>query len=228
MEYRVLLVEDEKEISDLLKLYLRESGYSVTTCSSGIEAIKLFYENKPHFVILDIMLDDISGLEVLEEIRSQSNIPVLMLTALNDERSRLKGFGYGADDYVCKPFSPKEVISRVNVIIKRSYENTKESEYIFYHDLELNVTSRTLHRLDESIEITNREFEILHLLMKNPGRIYSRDEIIDFAFQNNYEGYDRSIDAFIKKLRLKLGEKSNEQYIHTKYGMGYSFGKENK
>lgn len=224
MNYRILVVEDEKEISDLLTLYLENSGYKVFSCPSGITAIRQLYEFKPHLVILDIMLIDITGLEVLKEIRTESNIPVLMLTALNDESSRLKGFDYGADDYVCKPFSPKEVVSRVNVILKRTYSVEDKSEYLFYDDLELNIKSQTLKRNGEIIEITKREFEILHLFMKSPGTIHSRENIIDFAFMNNYEGYDRSIDALIKKLRKKLGENTNKQYIKTKYGAGYVFG----
>lgn len=225
MNYKIIVVEDEDSIRNMLTLYLGESGYETKGYSNGIDALSDFSEFKPHLAILDISMPGISGLEVLQEIREISEIPVIMLTAMVAEADRLNGFDLGADDYVCKPFSPKEVVSRVNVFIKRLYKS--QGEVIVYDDLTLDTNKMTLHKNDEAIIITSREYEILYVFFNNIGIPLSREQIINKAIGYDYEAYDRSIDAFIKNIRHKIEEDwKHPKYIKTKYGFGYVFGGE--
>ena len=223
MKYRIMIVEDEASIREMVALYLQDAGYETKAYSRGIDALAGFADFKPHLAILDISMPGISGLEVLEEIREISDIPILMLTAMTAEDDRLKGFSTGADDYICKPFSPKEVVSRVNVFIKRLYKGS--SDTIEYGELQLDTVKMTLHKNGEPVEITSREYEILYVFFKNIGIPLTREQIINKAIGYDYEGYDRSIDAFIKNIRHKVEDDwKSPKYIKTKYAYGYVFG----
>lgn len=225
MEYKILLVEDEKDIREVVKKYLEKEGYLVYTGENGVEGLDLFNNYNPDLAVLDIMMPGIDGIQVMKEIRKVSKIPVLFLTAKHKEEDRLKGFDLGADDYVVKPFSPKELVRRVNVIIKRAYSNEKISNYIVYEDLKLNLDKQTLYKNNKKLEITSKEFEILKVFFLNIGIILNREQIIEKAFGYDYEGFDRTIDTHIKKLRQKIEVDSrNPEYIKTKYGAGYIFG----
>lgn len=224
MSYRVIVVEDEKTIREMVSLYLKEAGYTVYDYDNGIDALSEFSERKPHLAILDIAMPGINGLDVLEEIRAISNIPVLMLTARTSELDRLTGFDKGADDYICKPFSPKEVVSRVNVFIKRLY-TAEHSHSVQYGELALNTDKRLLYKQDQLIPITSREYDILFVFFQNIGIPLTREQIINKAIGYDYEGYDRSIDAFIKNIRKKIEDDwKKPRYIRTQYGHGYVFG----
>lgn len=223
--FKIIVVEDEKSIRDMMLIYLKEAGYEVKGYSNGIDALSDFKEVKPHLAILDISMPGISGIEVLQEIREISEIPVIMLTALTSESDKLKGFKFGADDYVCKPFSPKEVVSRVNVFIKRLYKN--HVDIIEYRELKLDTIKMVLYKNDEIIPITTREYDILHLFFNNIGLPLTREQIIKKAIGYDYEGFDRSIDVFIKNIRHKIESNwKKPKYIQTKYGYGYVFGGE--
>lgn len=225
MIYNIIVVEDEKSIREMVTLYLEKEGYNVKSYSNGLDALYEIGDFKPHLAILDISMPGISGLDVLTEIRAVSDIPVIMLTAKTEEIDRLKGFKMGADDYVCKPFSPKEVVSRVNVFIKRLYKN--DGETIEYNSLILNTDKKSISKDGIDIKITSREYDILYVFFSNIGFPLTREQIINKAIGYDYDGFDRSIDAFIKNIRHKIeNDWKKPIYIKTKYGYGYIMGGE--
>jgi len=223
MDYRIMIVEDEEKIRETLALYLKKSGYVVNGYANGLDALSDFGTFKPHLAILDINMPGISGFDVLSEIREISDIPVMMLTALAAEVDRLRGFDKGADDYIVKPFSAREVVSRVQVFIRRWYG--KQDDVMSYGDLTLNMVQKTLFKRETQISLTTREYDLMELFFKNLGYPLTREQIIQKAIGFDYEGFDRSIDAFIKNIRKKIEDDlKHPRYIKTKYGYGYIFG----
>ncbi|MBF7097509.1 response regulator transcription factor [Alkalibacter mobilis] len=224
MKFKILVVEDQKEISQIVIKYLEKEGFDCLLAEDGFKALELFAENSFHLVILDVMMPGIDGFEVLSEIRRISNIPVIMLTAREMEPDRIKGFDLGADDYVVKPFSPRELMGRVRSILRRVY-NEKEDRLLEFEDLQLYTGSMRLLKGDKEIEITSTEFKLLKTLMENKGLVLTREQIIDLAFGVGYDGIDRNIDSYIRRLRSKLeDDPKNPKYLSTKYGAGYVFG----
>ncbi len=226
MSKRILVVEDHKDISSIIIKYLQNEGYEHILVEDGLSALEAFSENTFHLVILDVMLPGIDGFQVLTDIREISDVPVIMLTARELEPDRIKGFDLGADDYVTKPFSPKELMRRVKSIFKRVY-NDNQSKSLSFREITLNLGNMILEKNGESIELTSTEFRLLRVLMENKGIILSRDQIISLAFGYDYEGIDRSIDTHIRRLRAKIeDDPSDPKYLLTKYGAGYMFGGE--
>ncbi len=224
MVYQILVVEDQKEISDVLMKYIAKEGYGVSVAGNGFEALELFGNQEFHLVLLDIMMPGISGYEVLKEIRKISDVPVIMLTARQEEVDRLKGFETGADDYVIKPFSPRELMKRIRVFIKRTYKETDEIIYSF-RNLKLYTKGMKLVKNNNEIILTAAEYKLLFVLFKNKGQILTREQLIELAYGNDYEGYDRNIDSFIKRIRQKIeDDPKNPKILITKYGAGYIFG----
>lgn len=226
MKYHVLVVEDQKEISSIVTKYLEKENFTYKVAENGIEALDIFSKEPFHLVLLDVMMPGITGFEVLKEMRNTSSVPVIMLTAREQEIDRLKGFDYGADDYVVKPFSPRELISRIKAIFKRVYN---EADEIIIHigELKLCMNSMKLYKNDEEISITSTEFQLMKVFMNNKGIILNRERLIHLAFGYEYEGFDRNIDTYIKRLRQKIETDSkNPIYLITKYGAGYVFGGE--
>jgi DNA-binding response OmpR family regulator len=222
--YEIMVVEDQPDIRGILKKYLQREGFGCHLAADGFEALEIFSGIPIHLVILDIMLPGIDGYEVLEKIREISEVPVIMLTAKLEEADRLKGFGTGADDYVVKPFSIKELIMRVKAIIKRVYDEA-EDIVCRYDDLTLFQNSMKLIRGNEQIDITTAEFRLLLVFFRNQGIVLSREQLIGAAFGNEYEGYDRNIDSYIKRIRQKIEADPGEpKILLTKYGAGYTFG----
>ena len=224
MVYHILIVEDQPEISGMVAKYLEIEGYRVLIANDGFKALELFNKNEIHLALLDIMMPGIDGFDVLNEIRKISDIPVIMLTARTEEIDRLKGFDTGADDYVVKPFSVKEIVKRVNALMKRTYHNT--DEIVFRCDsLSLHIKSMKLYQGEKEIPITAAEFELLRVLFKNKGQVLTREQLINAAFGFEYEGYDRNIDSAIKRLRQKIeDDPANPKILRTKYGAGYVLG----
>lgn len=224
MKYNVLVVEDQREISNIVTKYLEKENFSYKIAETGIKALDIFAKDTFHLILLDVMMPGISGFEVLKEIRNTSSIPIIMLTAREQEIDRIKGFDFGADDYVVKPFSPRELMSRIKAIFKRVYN---ESDEIILHvgELKLFMNSMKLYKNDQEISITSTEFQLLKVFMNNKGIILSRERLIQLAFGYEYEGFDRNIDTYIKRLRQKIEDNSkNPIYLITKYGAGYIFG----
>ena len=175
------------------------------------------------------MMPTIDGFEVLREIRLISDVPVIMLTAKQEEVDRLKGFENGADDYVTKPFSPKELVRRVMVMLKRTYKAIEDKQVLIEGELKLDLNKQKLYKNEDEIDITSKEFQIIYAFFKNPRQILSREQLIELAFSNGFDGFDRTIDAHVKKIRHKIEEDTkNPKYLKTKYGAGYIFGGSNE
>lgn len=226
MVYKILLVEDQKEISDIVMKYITKEGYGVAVASNGFEALELFGNQIFHLVLLDIMMPGVNGFEVLKEIRKISDVPVIMLTTKQEEIDRLKGFEIGADDYVIKPFSPRELMKRIQVFLKRIYNETDEIVYHF-KDLSLHTKGMKLLKNGNEITLTTAEYKLLFVLFKNKGQILTREQLITLAYGDDYEGYDRNIDSFIKRIRQKIeDDPKTPKILITKYGAGYIFGGE--
>lgn len=224
MKFTVLVVEDQKEIRDLVSKYLAKEGYDFTIARDGFEALDRFSKDEFHLVLLDIMMPGIDGFEVLKEIRKISDIPVIMLTAKQEEIDRLKGFDIGADDYVVKPFSIRELMRRIKVIFKRIYHESDEIVYKL-RDLSLHTKSMKLYKDNKEISITSAEYKLLFVLFQNKGQVLTRKQLIDLAYGHDYEGYDRSIDSYIKRIRQKIENNPKKpEILITKYGAGYVFG----
>lgn len=224
MKYQILVVEDQPEIRDVVSKYLDKEGYGYYLAKDGFEALEIFNSSTVHLVLLDIMMPGIDGFEVLKEIRKVSEVPVIMMTAKQEEVDRLKGFNTGADDYVVKPFSVKELMLRIKRFLKRIYHDSDEIVYQ-YKDLSLHAKSMKLYKKNDEIPITAAEYSLLLVMFKNQGQVLTREQLIDLAYGNDYEGYDRNIDSYIKRIRQKIeDDPKNPQVLITKYGAGYIFG----
>lgn len=228
----ILLVEDEKGIASIVESYLKNEGFQVYLAYTGKEALEKYYKHNIDLIILDRMLPILSGDEIISEIRRKDyQTPIIMLTALAEEEEAIDGFKLGADDYVTKPFSPRELVERVKAILRRVNNNSNfknnNNIVLFNGDLNLNLDNHNLLVKDEDIELTNNEFQILRALMGSPKKIFTREEIINLAFGEDYDSYDRAIDTHIKNIRQKIEENPKKpRYIKTVYGLGYKCGED--
>ncbi|MDU2064906.1 MAG: response regulator transcription factor [Sporomusaceae bacterium] len=222
--YSVLLVDDDIKLVQLLQTYFDREGFTVYKAANGLDALNAAREKKPDIMILDLMLPGLDGWEVCRKIRRESDLPILMLTARDEESDRLVGLEIGADDYVTKPFSPKEVVARAKAILRRSYKEVSGREAIRLGQLTVDLVGYQVKKGDQLIEVTPTEFKLLELFAANPGKVFSRLQIVEQIQGYSFEGYERTIDAHIKNLRRKLEENPREpQWILTVYGVGYKF-----
>lgn len=224
---KVLIVEDEEKIVEFIESYLINSGFEVYKASTGREAIYTFTDNKIDLVLLDLMLPDISGEQICKDIRKISNVPIIMLTAKSNEESILNGLNLGADDYITKPFSPREMIARINAIFRRVPKEEQSQDVLSFNNgnLIINLTDYTVVKDREAICLTPSEYKILLTLAKRPQKVFTREELIAIAFDDDFIGYDRTIDSHIKNLRAKIEDNPKEcQYVLTVRGIGYKFG----
>ena len=221
----ILVVDDDRKIVNLVSMYLRDEGYTVSAAFDGQDALDQALKNTPALVILDLMLPKIDGAEVCKILREHTRIPIIMLTAKTTEGDKIEGLDLGADDYVTKPFSPKELMSRVRAVLRRAAVSTNPQETILqYGRLSIDLLRKEVKIENEVIHLTKTEYRILETLAKEPGRIFSRNELIQSVFGYEYHGIDRSIDVHIMNLRKKIEvETSQFQYIITVPGMGYRF-----
>lgn len=225
MKKHILIVEDEKNISDVIAAYLHKNNFKTTQVYDGLSALSEIDKNSFNLIILDLMLPKLSGEDVALKIRKTSNIPIIMLTAKIHEDDLLRGFDLGADDYITKPFSPRELVKRVEAVLKRT-EKTLNKNIININNNELLINFQEMNLLknNKKISLTSNEFKILEIFIKNINQVLSREQIIESAFGYDYDGYDRTIDAHIKNLRQKIEDSSkNNKYIQTVYGAGYKF-----
>lgn len=228
MKIDILIVEDEVKILEVLEAYLKKAGYGVITALNGNEALDKYEQYNPNLIILDLMLPDISGEKICETIRRESDVPIIMLTAKVEEESVLNGFSIGTDDYITKPFSPKQVVARVNAILKRTL-NYKQDNILKFNNgnLVLNLDNYEVRKNDNLIELTPSEFKILLTLCESPKKVFTRGELLDRALGDDSDVYDRIIDSHIKNLRSKIEDNSKSpKYIITVHGIGYKFGGE--
>jgi DNA-binding response OmpR family regulator len=222
--FNILVVEDQSDISDIVVKYLVNSGYTCDLAKNGFEALECFSMNTYHLILLDVMMPGIDGFEVLTRIREISDIPIIMLTAKQEEIDRLKGFDKGADDYVVKPFSPRELMGRVKVFLKRIYQ-TSDEIVLVEGELKLFTGSMKLQKANVDLDLTATEFKLIHTFMRNKGQILSREQLIEQSFGQGYDGFDRNIDSYIKRIRQKIEvDPKKPTILVTKYGVGYVFG----
>jgi DNA-binding response OmpR family regulator len=224
----ILVVDDEVKIVEVIKSYLVNSGYEVAAAYCGSQALEIFEKKNPSLVILDLMLPDISGEEVCKTLRKKSRVPVIMLTAKVDEEDILKGLDIGADDYITKPFSPRQLVARVRALLRRSMsEDAQTSNVISFNDNDLIIDSlkREVRKKGGIICLTPNEYRILLTMVKYPSKTFTRDELINMALGENFIGFDRTIDTHIKNLRQKIeSDPKNPRYVLTVHGIGYRFG----
>ncbi len=224
MAYRILIIEDEPAIREVLRAYLEKEDYEVVEAADGLEGLERFRERKPHLVILDLMMPGVGGFDVLSQLRIWSEAPVLILSAKGDEIDKIKGFDLGVDDYVTKPFSPGEVLRRVAVLLRRVYAPTADREVVVHGPFTLEIGEKTLYRRDDMIDLTPAEWQLMHVFMRHPNQVLSREQLVRLAFGEAYDAYDRTIDSHVKNLRKKIEVGDEPRYLRTKYGLGYVFG----
>jgi two-component system alkaline phosphatase synthesis response regulator PhoP len=218
---RILVVDDDEKTVELVKLYLSRDGYRVFTAYNGKDALELARKHRPDLIVLDLMLPGINGLEVCRILREESDVPIIMLTARSTDEDKLAGLDIGADDYVTKPFSPRELAARVRVVLRRM-PGERGPEELRYGDISVNFMKHEACLKGKPLGLTEIEFKLLGALMKEPGRVFSRAEIIDKALGYGFEGFDRTIDVHILNIRRKMEQDpSKPVYIKTVYGAGY-------
>lgn len=221
VDQTILVVEDEQKIAALLRDYLQGTGYKTSHLERGDEVPGYVRKNHPDLILLDVMLPGMDGMEVCREVRKFSNVPIIMITARVEEIDRLIGLELGADDYICKPFSPREVVARVKAVLRRVRAEPAE-DYIRIGPISLNVETRQVTVDGQALELTPSEFGLLKVLMGHPNRVFSRNELLNQVQGYDFEGYDRTIDTHVKNLRKKINEKlPNQEFIVTVYGVGY-------
>lgn len=218
----ILIVEDAAKIADIVKAYLERDGYSVRVATTGERALSLLKEGFD-LIILDLMLPDIPGEDICRAIREDSDVPIIMLTAKSAEEERIKGLGIGADDYVTKPFSPRELIARVNALLRRTKKKGKTLSFN-QRTLVIDSARHEVKKDGNQVALTPTEFRILLALTERPGMVMSRQKLVNIAQGYDFEGYERTIDAHVKNLRQKIGDDQKEPaFIKTIYGLGYKF-----
>ncbi|MFH1446029.1 MAG: response regulator transcription factor [Chloroflexota bacterium] len=223
---KILVIEDEKELNKVLQAYLTRSGYQALGALNGDEGLSLWERENPDLVLLDLNLPGMDGLEVARNIRKKKDTPIIMVTARVDEVDRLIGLELGADDYITKPFSPREVVARIKAVLRRAAKQQVEPQEIRVGELYIDLGGHRVEIGGELVTLTPMEFSILVTLAGQPGRVFTRLQLLEASQDNAYIGYERSIDAHIKNLRSKLREKPKDaRYIETIFGVGYRFVK---
>ena len=227
MDELILVVDDEKEIVKLARDYLERAGFRVLSASEGVTALAAARREQPDLVVLDLNLPGMDGLDVCRTLRKESDIPIIMLTARVEETDRLIGLELGADDYITKPFSPRELVARVRAVLRRTGGEARQADILRAADLEINLAGHRVTRGGELVELSRIEFNLLAILAQHPGLTYTRAQLLERIHGYAFEGYDRSIDAHIKNLRRKLESNPSEPiYVLTVYGVGYKFNEQ--
>ena len=222
MMQTILIVEDEKKLANILSDYLKRDGFKTEMIENGIEVVPWVKQNNPGLILLDLMLPNVNGKDICKEIRTFSKVPIIMVTAMIDEVDRLIGLELEADDYICKPFSPKEVVARVKTVLRRT-----DPDYINTDPLKgfvVNTENYSIILEGKKLDLTPVEFRILSMFINYPGRVYNRDQILNIIFEDGRIVLDRTVDTHIKNLRKKLHAiKPDSEHIRSVYGIGYSF-----
>jgi len=224
MAKTIMVVDDEKRLVSLVESYLTQEGYRVVTAFNGKEALAVAQKEKPELIILDVMMPEMDGYEFMRQHRTENNTPIIMLTARVDDDEKVIGLEIGADDYMTKPFRPRELVARVRAVLRRAGEKEPSAKVLRAADIVLDRDSRTVKVGEEFVDLTPSEFDILSALMSSTGRVYSRLDLLDIIQGVRYEGYERTIDTHIKNLRSKVEQAPRSpKYIETVYGVGYRF-----
>lgn len=220
----ILVVDDEPNITELARLYLEKDGFRVAEARDGKEALRLFEELHPALIVLDIMIPEPDGWEVCRRIRARSNLPIIMLTAREDEVDKVVGLELGADDYLTKPFSPRELVARVKAVLRRTLPLAESREVLHVEDLVIDASRRRVTQGERAVELTPREFDLLYVLALNRGIVMSREKLLERVWGYDYYGDTRTVDVHIRHMREKLGDNPQEpRYVETVWGVGYKF-----
>lgn len=227
MKRKILVVDDDRKTVDLIRLYLEREQHQVLVAYDGREALELARQRAPSLIILDWMLPKVDGLDICRILRVESQVPIIMLTARSTEEDKLLGLDLGADDYVTKPFSPRELVARVRVVLRRSSQEEALAPPLQIGDLCIDFAAHEVRRADEPVRLTPKEFKLLETLAREPGRAFSRSELVNRVFGLEYEGFERTIDVHLMNLRKKIEADPNHPlYLLTVYGVGYKFRRE--
>jgi DNA-binding response OmpR family regulator len=227
MSKTIMVVDDEKRLVSLVESYLMQEGYRVVTANNGREALTVSRRERPDLIVLDVMMPEMDGYEFMRKHRVDSNTPIILLTARVDDDEKVIGLEVGADDYMTKPFRPRELVARVRAVLRRAGEQEPTAKLLKAADIILDRDGRTVKVADQYVDLTPSEFDILTALMSSPGRVYSRLDLLDIIQGVRYEGYERTIDTHIKNLRGKIEQDARSpQYVETVYGVGYRFKRE--
>ena len=220
---KILVVDDDKKTVDLIRLYLEKDGYRVTVAYDGRQALELARQKRPDLVVLDLMLPEVDGLDVCRILRAESKVPVIMLTARTTEEDKLLGLDLGADDYVTKPFSPRELLARVRAVLRRAgEEQEKGPPELHFGDMTVDLLRHKVQVRSEVVTLTPTEFKLLEILVRDPGRAFTRLELVERAFGYDYEGLERTVDTHVLNLRKKIEpDPCKPTYVQTVYGVGY-------
>ncbi len=224
--HKILVVDDERSILDLLEMILKKEQFQVATASDGKSAMALFDSFKPDLVLLDLMLPDTNGHDLCREMTNKRRVPIIMLTAKNDIVDKVLGLELGADDYITKPFDTRELVARIKAVLRRLEKNKADDRKILSHlDLVVDPENRTVTKAGNPIELTLKEYELLELLIKNPRKVFGREELLRQVWGYDYMGDTRAVDVCVTRLRKKIeDDSSNPKHILTVYGFGYRFG----
>lgn len=235
---RVLLVEDDAKTADIVRMYLEKAGYSVTTAFDGKQGLNAARTDQLDLVVLDLLLPALSGMDLCRILRRESDVPIIMLTALSTEADKLNGLDLGADDYVTKPFSPRELVARVRAVLRRTSDpsyippweegnggRSRGPSTLTYSDVTLNLQQHTIAVRGQEVHLTPTEFRLLAALVSEPGRVFSSSQLVERALGYDYDGMDRTVDVHVLNLRRKIElDPNHPQYVRTVYGVGYKFG----
>ncbi|GEA30594.1 MULTISPECIES: response regulator transcription factor [Clostridium] len=226
-KFKILVVDDEQNILDVIKAYLEKDGFDVITAMDGKSALDIYSNENIHLIVLDLMLPKMTGEEVCNRIRAISSVPIIMLTAKAEEYEKIEGISMGADDYLTKPFSVRELVVRVRALLRRAYRDfSPMADILIFNngDLEVDIKKMVVKKQGVVVNLTANEFKILIIFLSNPEQVFSREKLVEKAFGANYEGFDRTVDSYIKNIRQKIESNHKEPtYITTVYGMGYKF-----
>jgi len=224
--HKILVVDDERSILDLLEMILKKEQFQVATASDGKSAMALFDSFNPDLVLLDLMLPDINGHNLCREMTNKRRVPIIMLTAKNDIVDKVLGLELGADDYITKPFDTRELVARIKAVLRRLQKNEADDRKVLSHlDLVVDLENRTVTKAGKPVELTLKEYELLELLIKNPRKVFGREELLRQVWGYDYMGDTRAVDVCVTRLRKKIeDDSSNPKHILTVYGFGYRFG----
>jgi DNA-binding response OmpR family regulator len=224
MNRRILVVDDDKKIVELVSLYLRRDGYGVLTAYDGREALDLARLKQPDLIVLDLLLPELDGKDVCRLLRAESSVPIIMLTARSTDDDKLSGLDLGADDYVTKPFNPRELVARIRAVLRRANPDAELPEDMHFGDLLISFVRHEVVARDAVVNLTPTEFRLLEAMAREPGRAFSRAELLDRAFGYDYEGLERTVDVHIMNLRRKIeADAGRPRYVVTVPGVGYRF-----
>ncbi len=220
---RILIIDDDENICKIVKLYLEKEGFEAVTAFDGKSGLENFMIQPPELVLLDIMMPDMDGMQVIKELRKDSNIPVIMLTAKGETFDKVLALELGADDYIVKPFDPKELVARIKAVIRRSENNTTEEETLKFEDLEISLSTYTVEYCGTRLELPPKELELLYFLASHPNKVFTREQLLQKVWEFDFYGDSRTVDVHIKRLREKLCGEGHPWQIKTVWGVGYKF-----